>query len=280
MTHEPGISVSKPVTLPSAPALEIVVINVKQAEERRRRITAQFATLGHPWRFFEAHTTLTNPALRYDPARILRTYGRQMTPAQLALCSSHYTVIAEFAENGAGDYLLVFEDDVLFDTAFPLDALTRYCSDTGIDYIRLFGMYYAGARQLNFFFDRSIVRYRSSPAGAQAYMLSRKGAARVVETCRDIETAWDLSLDEFWKTGLPIHSVFPFPVMERFSPSSVPMNEYGPLSPRERLTWLAHRARNKLRKLRANLRLAQADRSLRARDPGFQQVDDDMVRHG
>ena len=117
---------SKPVTLPSAPALEIVVINVKQAEERRRHITSQFATLGHSWRFFEAHTHLANPALRYDPGRILHTYGREMTPSQLALFSSHYSAIAEFAENGASDYLLVFEDDVLFDTAFPLDALTRY----------------------------------------------------------------------------------------------------------------------------------------------------------
>ncbi|MFN3209554.1 MAG: glycosyltransferase family 25 protein [Roseovarius sp.] len=280
MMLEPKLSGSNAVAASSAPSLEIVVINLRRAEERRRIITSQFETLRRPWRFFEAHTELVNPALRYDSKRILRSYGRELTPSQLALWSSHYTVITDFATSGSSDYLLVFEDDVLFDTAFPIDALTGVCRDTGIDYMRLFGMYYARAQQLNYFYDRAIIRYRSSPAGAQAYLLSKKGAARVAETCRDIETAWDLSLDEFWKTGLPIHAVYPFPALERFTPTTVPILEFGSLAPHDRLAWLAHRGRNKLRKLIANRRLARADKSLRARDPGFRQVDKDMLRHG
>jgi glycosyl transferase, family 25 len=264
----------------AAPSLEIVVINLKRAEERRRLISAQFAELSHPWRFFEAHTSLANPKLRYDPERILRTYGGEMTPPQLALCSSHYSVIATFAESGTSDYLLVFEDDVIFDTAFPLDEITTLCRAQGINYMRLFGMYYSAAKQLSFFFDRAIVRYRSSPAGAQAYILSKVGAARVAETCQEIDTAWDLMLDSFWRTGLPIHAVYPFPTIERWSPTSVPMYGEGKLALRDRLAWFAHRARNKLRKAFANLQLRQSDKALHRSDQGFRQINPETFRDG
>lgn len=280
MKHQPVGSDHCAVASGSTPSLEIAIINLERAEERRRFMTEQFAGLDHPWRFFKAHTSLVNPALRYDPQKILRTYGREMTPAQLALCSSHYSVIAEFAETGESDYILVFEDDVIFDTAFPLGSITTLCRDDSIHYMRLFGMYYAPAKQLEFFYDRAIVRYRSSPAGAQAYILSKEGAARVAETCRDIETAWDLSLDEFWKTGLPIISVFPFPVIERFSPTSVPMNELGSLATGDRLAWLKHRAKNKLLKMRTNFKLSGSDKAGLTHDQGFRQIHQDTSQNG
>jgi glycosyl transferase family 25 len=264
----------------AAPSLEIVVINLKSAEERRRLITSHFAELSHPWRFFEAHTSLANSKLRYDSELILRTYGDKMTPAQLALCSSHYSVIASFAESSTSDYLLVFEDDVIFDTAFPLDAITTVCRDQGIHYMRLFGMCYTPAEQLSSFYDRAIIRYRSSPAGAQAYILSKEGAARVADTCQEIDSAWDMMLDKFWKTGLPIHSVFPFPTIERWSPTSVPMPNFGKLALRDWLAWWAYRARCKLLKMLANFQLRQFDEALRKSDQGFQQVSEKTFRDG
>lgn len=254
------------------PSLEVAVISLQTAQERRRTITSQFASSPHEWAFFDAHTSLINADLRYDADEILRTYGRTLSPAQLAVWSSHYSVIQNFLENSRCSHLLVFEDDVLFDTKFPLIRLASFCSDHGIHYVRLYGMYHTPAANLSYFFDRSIVRYKSSPAGAQAYLMSKEGARRFTEASRQVDTAVDLAMDYFWRTGLPIYSVFPFPVIERFTPSSIPILPATALEPKVRFAWNRTRIANKLRKWRANARLASKDSQIRNAALDFQQV--------
>ncbi|MBB94176.1 MAG: glycosyl transferase [Rhodobacteraceae bacterium] len=254
------------------PTLDIKVINLARATQRRAWMEEQLSGLPHAWSFFEAHTSLANPRLRYDPSTIRKTYGRDLSGPQLALWSSHYSVIAEFAETSPCDYLLVFEDDVNFDTAFPLPDLVSFCRDEDIHYMRLYGMYYPKGAQLSFFYDRSIIRYDSSPSGTQAYLLSKEGARRVAETCRQVDTAWDLALDRFWKTGLPLYSIYPFPALERYSPTSVPMLDVMPLALGDRLGFLRTRIGNRLGKMAANRRLRRRDRQMRARGQDFRQV--------
>lgn len=260
-------------------SIEIVVISLLRATERRRLISEQFATLSQPWSFFDAQTSLANPALTYDAARIKRTFGRTLSGPELAVWSSHYTVVQRFLNEGASDYLLVFEDDVIFDTAFPIHAVVDLCEERGIHYIRLFGMYYADAVQLSFFYDRAVVRYKSSPAGAQAYLISKEGARRLVNGCQVVEATVDLAMDYFWKTGLPIYAVFPFPVIERFSPTSIPMQDRSSLSRAERIGCTISRARNKLLKISENRKLASLDNRFLQNSLAFKQINAEDFRN-
>ena len=267
MIHDPALADHA-----TCPDLEIRVINLARATQRRAWMEQQMAPLNRPWSFFEAHTALMNPRLRFDPDSVRRTYGRDLTPGQVALWSSHYTVIAEFAETSASGHLLVMEDDLMLDPAFPLDELIGWCKGEDIHYMRLYGMYHRDAEQLSYFYDRAILRYHSSPSGTQAYLLSKEGARRIAETCRLVDTAWDLALDEFWKTGLPLYSVYPFPALERFSPSSVPINDIAPLDRADRIGFVKTRVVKKLCKIAENRRLRRRDRAMQARDQGFRQV--------
>jgi glycosyl transferase family 25 len=253
-------------------SVEVVVISLLRAAERRRLISEEFAGLAQPWSFFDAHTSLANPALKYDEARIRRAFGRTLSGPELGVWSSHYTVIQRFLDESRNDYLLVFEDDVIFDTAFPVSAFTALCEECGIHYIRLFGKHYADARRLSFFYDRSIIRYKSSPAGTQSYLVSKEGARRLVNGCRAVEATVDLAMDAFWKTGLPIYSVFPFPVIERFSPTSVPMQNGGDLTGAERKVFTVNRARNRLLKILENRKLTAVDRQFRQKALDFKQI--------
>ncbi|MDF0602094.1 glycosyltransferase family 25 protein [Psychromarinibacter sp. C21-152] len=264
----------------TAPSLEISVISLPAATRRRALIETTFADLPHAWSFFDAHTGLQHPALRYDAGRIRRSFGHTLTQPQLAVWSSHYSVIDRFLEQGTSDYLLVFEDDVIFDTAFPLNDLLSFCQGNGIDYIRLFGMYAAKSTQLSFLFDRAVIRYKSSPLGAQAYLLSRAGAAKMVAACRDVDTSIDIAMDSFWKTDLPIYSVFPFPVIERFSPSSIPMQQGQPLGAPDKAVLTARRVRRKLDKFLANAALMRRDRQIRRAALDFVQVGEEHLRTG
>ncbi|KAA9009419.1 glycosyltransferase family 25 protein [Histidinibacterium aquaticum] len=257
--------------------LDVVVISLATSTERRGKIAEQFKDIKSDWSFFDAHTELRHPELEYDANFVESTFGRPLSEPELAIWSSHYTVVTDFLEKSDSDYLLVFEDDVILDTALPLAPVLDFCADRGLHYLRLFGMYAAPSVQLSYLFNRSIIRYRSSPSGLQAYILSREGARRIARACRRIATSVDLAFDEFWKTGLPIYALFPFPVIERFSPSS---NSIGPdseftASGRARL--LAHRVARKLRKLRANLALTGADARFRRTALGFEQIRQDHM---
>jgi glycosyl transferase, family 25 len=170
--------------------------------------------------------------------------------------------------------VLVLEDDVIFDTDFPLDVFSAFCAENGMDYVRLFGKHYANAVRLGFFFDRSIVRFTTSPAGAQAYLMSKSGARKFLESYTSIDATVDLAIDKFWKTQLPIYSIFPYPIIERYSPSSIPVNESGnELTSVEKLQQLANRVIAKGRKVAGNIALRTADREMQQKPWRFRQID-------
>jgi glycosyl transferase family 25 len=260
---------------PQNATVEIVVISLPSATERRRKIEGLFEGTGLNWSYFDAHTSLQHAGLRYDLSEVKKRFGRTLSVPEIAVCSSHVAVLSDFLERGSTEYVLVLEDDVIFDTDFPLDEFSAFCSEKGIDYIRLFGKHYAEAVRLGFFFDRSIVRYKSSPAGAQAYLMSKAGTRRFLESYRSIDATVDLAMDRFWTLQLPIYSIFPYPIIERYSPTSIPMPPYvRELNSRENLVWQCNRTITKAKKICANIALRATDRRMNRESSRFRQIFD------
>jgi glycosyl transferase, family 25 len=260
---------------PKNATVEIVVISLPRATERRRNIEAMFQGTGLNWTYFDAHTSLSCRGLRYDLGEVKRLFGRTLSNPEIAVCSSHVAVLNEFLEHGSTDYILVLEDDCIFDTDFPLDDFSAFCAENGIDYVRLFGKHYAKAIRLGFFFDRSIVRYTTSPAGAQAYLMSKAGARKFLDSYQSIDATVDLAMDKFWTTQLPIYSIFPYPIIERYSPTSIPMQAaMKELSGRETLIRLANRVVEKAKKVGGNLALRAMDRDMQRKSWRFRQIFD------
>ena len=265
--------INAPVLGPANATVEIVVISLPGAIQRRRNIEAMFEGTGLTWSYFDAHNGLKHPGLRYDLGEVKQLFGRTLTGPEIAVCSSHVAVLSDFLERGQADHVLVLEDDVIFDTDFPLDAFSAFCAENGMDYVRLFGKHYASAVRLGFFFDRSIVRFTTSPAGAQAYLMSKSGARKFLDSYTSIDATVDLAMDEFWKTQLPIYSIFPYPIIERYSPTSIPVNESrSELSLSEKLQRLANRAIAKGRKVAGNIALRGSDREMQQKSWRFRQI--------
>jgi GR25 family glycosyltransferase involved in LPS biosynthesis len=253
--------------------VEIAVISLPKAVQRRENVASMFAGSGLDWTYFDAHTGAQHPDLRYDVRAIKRHFGRTLSAPEIGVYSSHYAILKAFLQESSCEFILVLEDDVLFDVDFPLEDFAAFCTEKGIDYIRLFGKHYAKAVRVGFFFDRSIIRYESSPAGAQAYMMSRAGARMFTEKFRSIEATVDLAMDQFWESKMPVFSIFPYPAIERFSPTSIPMQPYaGELAAVDRLIWTFNRMFNKLRKICANVMLARWDGRMREEFPAFRQI--------
>jgi glycosyl transferase, family 25 len=258
----------------NATRVEICVISMPSAAERRRRTSAMLEGHDLDWAYFDAHATLRSEDLHYDEALARRHFGRTLAEPEIAVFSSHYSVWKSFLTKGKGDYLLVLEDDVILDVDFPIRQFAAFCGKRGIDYVRLFGKHYAHAVRLGFFYDRSVLRYSTTPAGAQAYLLSLAGARRLTECCRLVDGAIDLVMDRFWETGMPIYSIFPYPVIERYSPTSIPVPVDGgrDVSRTERWACDMHRAISKIRKIYANKQLSSSDHRMRAQTPAFNQI--------
>jgi len=276
---KPGIDETRCVDIVANGArnatVAIVVISLPNASERRRKIDAQFEGTGLKWTYFDAHTSLQHAGLRYDPNESKKRFGRTLSAPEIAVCSSQVAALSDFLERGSTEYILVLEDDVIFDTDFPLNQFCTFCSGKGIDYIRLFGKHYAKAVRLGFFFDRSILRYKSSPAGAQAYLMSKAGARKFLEGYRSVDATVDLAMDRFWDLQLPIYSIFPYPIIERFSPTSIPMPPYvRELGRWENLVWQFNRTIAKLKKIRANIALRRNDRRMQREYWRFRQISD------
>jgi GR25 family glycosyltransferase involved in LPS biosynthesis len=228
------------------------------------------------WRFFDAHTSLAQPGLHYDPEDVTRRFGRPLSQPEIGICSSHVAVLDQYVKSGTADYVLVFEDDVIYDTDFPIEKFAARCAENGMSYVRLFGKHYVEAVVLGYFYDRHIIRMKTSPTGAQGYLMTKQAASSFIESFRRIDQPVDLAMDSFWRTGLPIYSIFPFPIIERYSRSQnlIP----GPpahISAADRLSRLYIRAVNKMKKQLANARLKSADRKMKKSGEAFQQVFDD-----
>jgi glycosyl transferase, family 25 len=260
---------------PPRKTFETVVISVNRAHERRANITAMLRDTKLDWTFFNAHESLRQKGLKYDLRDVKRAFGRSLSPAQIAVGSSHVAVLSAFLERNSADYILVLEDDIILDGAFPVEMFTAFCREKEIDYIRLFGKHYAKAVRLGFFFDRSIIRFKTTPTGMQAYLMSRRGAEIFVDSFSSVDQPIDLIMDSFWKTGLPLYSIFPYPVIERYSPTSIPIPDArGELNAREQIARNICRVTNKVRKTWANFRLRKTDKQIGRRLGPFQQIFD------
>lgn len=254
--------------------IEVSVISLLSAEGRRRTTSAMLEGSGLNWSYFDAHLQLGCEELAYDGERARLRFGRGLTRQEIAVFSSHYGVWKEFVARSASEYLLVMEDDLILDIGFPVSEFVSFCANAGMDYVRLFGKHYARAVRLGFFYDRSVLRYRSSPAGTQAYLLSVSGARQLLRHCRNVDATIDLAMDRFWQTKLPLYSVFPYPLIERFVPTSIPIAAEGEtaLTRVERLRWDLYRASRKFMKLRADRKLHAADVRLQSEMPDFRQI--------
>ena len=218
------------------------------------------------WCFFDALTSEQRSGLLYDEGRALEQWGRPLTESEIGAAASHVAVLRRIAE-GENEWALVLEDDVFLDPSFDFLCLPELCTDLGLQYLRLYARSIARAKHVGWIGQRELLRFRRSPMGCQAYIVSRSGAAGFLNSVKNILRPIDWEMDRYWHNGLANYALFPFPVIELESVSSVrKCGEHA----RERtaaqnVSRFLFRSREYSRRAMANYRLCVRDRRLRAR---------------
>lgn len=207
-----------------ASEFEIIVISMISKEDRRRTVRENLSRMTGPsWRFFDAvNDAAVVEGLDSDPDRQIARYGRTLGRAEVGCFKSHYLVLREFVKSGTSDWIMVMEDDVILDVNFNFQEVIEFCEKNNYNYIRLFAKMYKPARIIAMLSQfRQVIRFSTDPYGAQCYLISKAGAAAVLNSIETIELPIDDEFGRFWRHGqLPL-SVFPFPAIETSVPSSL-----------------------------------------------------------
>lgn len=242
--------------------MEITVISMMTATARRERVAQSLAACDHKWRIMDASDgTLGIPP--YDERRALVVMGRTLTRPEIGCYESHVKALREFLENGTESHLLVVEDDVLVDLDFTWNDLIVSMEEAGIDYIRLYSRRAPPARHVQYWRNRWLIRYRWEPLGTQAYLVSRRGAAKLVDALTPLAREVDQQIDRYWEHGLLPYTLFPHPVIELTAPTSFPVRN----PPPSRLHHYRHRfarATDRVRAIAASFGHRDQDRRFAA----------------
>ena len=204
-----------------APRTLIKVISVLGAS-KRRELFSNAASTDLKWSFLDAQTGLGSD-LHINAKRMKIAAGRLLEASELGCYSSHFVAWKELLVSDAAQ-MIVFEDDALIDWDYIEFLVTLDFASLGIDYLKLCAKVPGRFRRVRQEFpDRyhHLVQYLGPALGTQAYFVTRPGASTLVHKLRQVTRAIDEALDRSWDHGLPNLAIFPFPVVERFVPSSI-----------------------------------------------------------
>jgi glycosyl transferase, family 25 len=120
--------------------IPVLVLNLREAAQRRQMMSARLSALGVAFEFFEAvdGRTMTDDArAALHLGACLRDYGRQLTPSEVGCCMSYINLMRKISE-GPEPYVCVLEDDAR-PTAMLPSVLSRSCLDAlpSFDILRL-----------------------------------------------------------------------------------------------------------------------------------------------
>ncbi len=205
-----GTAVSVPAAIP------IYVISLDRAPERRAYMRAQMARLGlvhEIVRAVDGREPIAGLERLYDRRRRLRTYGTDLSPAEIACCLSHLEACRRIVESEAGIGLVLEDDVILSDALAPVLADLADIHRGSFDVVRLAGLRERRskvARQLSG--GHNLTRLAIGPCGTQAYVITAAGARKLIAYCTPITQQIDIALDETCFNRLDTYAVLPYPV--------------------------------------------------------------------
>lgn len=202
--------------------MKCVVINLAEHPARWKAMANQFARSPLEVVRFEAvkgqGLSQGQRESLYSPDRNRRQYHQPLTAGEIGCYASHVAVWRALRESPDPCWA-VFEDDVELGEALPallhaVPALSR-----GWEFLKLIGRENEkiAARQ-NWISGHRLIRYRRVPSWCSAYVISRRGAERMLTTHIPFGRPVDMDMRCWWESGCQIFGVQPYPVS--LAPSS------------------------------------------------------------
>jgi glycosyl transferase, family 25 len=206
--------------------MRIICINLDHSPQRWTFMTGQLRALG-----VEVERLAAIDGAANVPAWLAPEFAgpHQLTSGEVG-CNASHLVAAQMVVGQGLPHVVILEDDVTLDPDFPLacrEAVDN--APAGWDCIHLSGVVKRSVVAVqNLLNGRTLVRYSRMPLNAAAYILSNRGARKLL-TPAPRRCAYDVEVRHAWLANLNVLGVYPAPARQTNSFQS-DIGHYGPSS--------------------------------------------------
>lgn len=194
--------------------IPIVVISLKESQNRRTYIAEQFAKFGGEFRFYDAERFKEYPP-NYDAATRWKVHGNHLNLSEAGCYDSHYRVWEQLVQSG-DEMWCILEDDVeLGDNFAPtLEAIAQASIPFGV--MRMCDEGAEGSWVVGTLSNGSTVSdHRKQPFGMQGYVMHRDAARILLKHAHRMVYAVDDMLNRNWEHKVRMLSVSPATLVHR-----------------------------------------------------------------
>ena len=198
--------------------MRIAVINLPSQQARWKAARRQFERLGVAAERVEAvdgsRLPLHERARLYDEALNREQYHKALRPGEIGCYSSHLQVWQQLVDSGERA-LAIFEDDIEVAPDLPevLAALERTGSPW--DLVKLMGRPRERIKtRVQLTGRRDLIEYSRVPSHTGAYVLSRRGALKLLARRRPFGRPVDVDLRHWWECDIAVLGVHDYPVVQ------------------------------------------------------------------
>jgi glycosyl transferase family 25 len=195
--------------------IPIFLINLERSAARLQRMTDRLERLGLT---FERILAVEGRVLTECEKKALnppRLWQYKRSPCEIACYASHLKAIRLVVDRQL-PRAIILEDDAMFDDDFGVWARSDCLLPKGTHILKLegFGALNTIKIPIAHYKNRAINFAYKSSGGAAAYLITLNGAKKALEKLNIVRGQIDDDLFGYWKNGLRIYEVFPFPARQ------------------------------------------------------------------
>jgi glycosyl transferase family 25 len=193
-------------------SIQILVISLRQSNERRGKVALEMAKTCLEWSFLDAvdGSKLDMSSVAYKPKKVRRLLGFELTPREIGCYLSHMKCWEACVL--ADKPTLIFEDDFVLQPHFEavINTLTNVYTDWQI--VRLQALCDSNSQLIANFGEYRLVKNDSDPLGATAYLVNPASARVLLDGSKEIYEPLDHYIEHIEKHGLQMLAVLPYPI--------------------------------------------------------------------
>lgn len=192
--------------------MKIYVISLKDSVGRRVEASSQLEKLSFEWEFIDAvdGRKLHSFPIEYNPIKVRRLLGFEMTPSELGCFFSHkkiWNIIAQKKQTA-----VILEDDFVLTENFDFGVLNTINNNDDLAFLRLQGLTNVENKTLETYNDLRLCELLGDPLGSSAYFITPKCASRFIKRTKEIFEPLDHFLANTRRHGIESLALLPYPV--------------------------------------------------------------------
>jgi glycosyl transferase family 25 len=195
--------------------IPILLINLDRSAPRLQRMTERLEKLGLAFERIPAIDGCSLTASEKETLNPPRFWQYKRSPSEIACYASHLKALRLIVDRQL-PRAIILEDDAMFEDDFGVWARSDCPLPEGTDVLKLegFGALNTIRILIAHYKNRAITFAYKSTGGAAAYLVTLTGAKKALEKLNIVRAQIDDDLFGYWKNGLTIYEVFPFPARQ------------------------------------------------------------------